>query len=316
MRLDLLEQKLDELYGQDILVAFVIATFGTTDAFGIDDIAAIRKLIDRKAAEYSATVPHLHVDAAVGWISCFLTEYDVASNPLHLNPATLALVHKTQEATTGFRCADSVTIDFHKMGWGHYPSSAFIVNRRDDLTRLSRTLDEVPYFADADYRHDPALFTLECSRPGIGPYSVMASLNGIGLTGYRLLVANAIEKARILKERIEALDYCKVLNLETPGPSVCWWVLPRGRDAKQIYDKLTDNDLSVEERTQYLHEVRRLYDKRMAVSKPTDPRLSFTRSVGYKPYGVALPAWKAVFFNPKSDEAVIDRIMESIEDVA
>ena len=316
LRMDLLEQRLDELYRDQTLVAFVIATFGTTDAFGIDDIAAIRELIERKARQYEATVPHLHVDAAVGWVSCFLTEYDVAANPLELIPETLELVRQTQQATVGFRYADSVTIDFHKMGWGHYPSSAFIVNHRDDLSRLTRTLDEVPYFAEADFRHDPALFTLECSRPGIGPYSVMASLNGIGLTGYRLLVVNAIDKARTLKERIEALEYCKVLNLNTPGPTVCWWVLPRGRDAKEIFRRLENDELSADERSQYLHEVRRLFDKRQAVSKPSDPRLSFTRSVGYKPHGVALPAWKAVFFNPKSDDALIDRILESIEDVA
>ena len=47
-----------------------------------------------------------------------------------------------------------------------------------------------------------------------------------------------------------------------------------------------------------------------------DARLSFTSSVGYSPHGVHLPAWKAVFFNPRSDEAIIDRIVASIEDVA
>ncbi|OHB67874.1 MAG: hypothetical protein A2V70_03305 [Planctomycetes bacterium RBG_13_63_9] len=160
MRLDALETKLDELYATQTPVAFVMATFGTTDAFGIDDIKAIRELIDRKAAQYSAIVPQLHVDAAVGWVSCFLTEYNIAENPLGIAPQTLTLIEQTQRMTEGFRYADSVTIDFHKMGWGHYPSSAFIVNRREDLALLTRTLDDVPYFAEADFRHDPALFTL------------------------------------------------------------------------------------------------------------------------------------------------------------
>ncbi|EMI16127.1 glutamate decarboxylase [Rhodopirellula maiorica SM1] len=82
MRLDRLEQKLDELYSDDVKVAFVIATFGTTDAFGIDDIQAIKQIIDRKSQQYGVTPAHLHVDAAVGWISCFLTEYDIQANPL------------------------------------------------------------------------------------------------------------------------------------------------------------------------------------------------------------------------------------------
>ncbi len=317
MRLDLLEEKLDTLYSDGKVVAFVIATFGTTDAFGIDDIAAIRDIITRKSSEHGVACPHLHVDAAVGWVSCFLTEYDAEINPLDINPQTLKLVQQTQAATVGFRVADSVTIDFHKMGWGHYPSSAFIVNRREDLALLARTVDDAPYFAEADFRHDPALFTLECSRPGIGPYSVMASLNGIGLSGYRMLVASAMERARQLKEEIEKRDFCKVLNFDNPGPSVCWWVLPRGRDAKQIYARFVKGDLPPEERQQYLGEIRRLFVKReAAMDANLDARLSYTKNAGFSPHGIALPAWKAVFFNPRSDEEVIARILESIEDVA
>ena len=48
MRIDLLADKLDELYRHEVRVAFVIATFGGTDGFGIDDVAAIRQLIDEK----------------------------------------------------------------------------------------------------------------------------------------------------------------------------------------------------------------------------------------------------------------------------
>lgn len=316
MRLDLLEERLDHLYRDGSLVAFVIATFGTTDAYGIDDIQAIDEIVTRKAAEYQVTRPHLHVDAAVGWVSCFLTDYDQQANPMQCDEKTLDLIRRNQEATVGFRHADSVTIDFHKMGWGHYPSSAFIVRQREDFARLTRTLKEIPYFSEADFRHDPALFTLECSRPGIGPYAVMASLNGIGLNGYRLLTAYAFEMANKLKERIEKLEFCKVLNLGTPGPSVCWWVLPRGRNAKSIFEQVESGTLAESDRKQYFHEIKRLYDKReAAMDLRKDARLSFTTSLGYCPHGVALPAWKAVFFNPKTDDEVIERIVSSIEDL-
>jgi len=316
MRLDLFEQLLRDLHTQEARVAFVIATFGSTDSFGIDDIQSMREIVDRVAAEHSVEPPHLHVDAAVGWVGCFLTEYDTRSNPLGISDETLPPVKQMQRMAEGFRHADSVTIDFHKMGWGHYPSSAFIVNRRDDLARLFRSVDEVPYFCEADYRHDPALFTLECSRPAIGPYAVMASLNGIGLQGYQMLVANAIDMARILKERIEQLEYCKVLNLDTPGPSVVWWVLPHGRNAKEIFRRIEDGTLTAENCRRYFSEIQRLFEKREAALDPArDARLSFTTSMGYKPHGIPLPAWKAVFFNPKTDLAVIDRLIESIEEL-
>ncbi len=314
MRLDRLADALDTAYEQGRKVAFVIATFGSTDAFGIDDVAGIRRLIEQRAARWEQPLPQLHVDAAVGWALCFLTEYDLKHNALQLSDSLLPRIAAAQEATLMLQHADSVTLDFHKMGWGHYPSSAFIVNRRADLKYLFRTKEAMPYFSEADYRHDPALFTLECSRPAIGPYSVMASLSGLGLVGCQALVANAIEMADKLKHRIEALESCKVLNLHTLGPSVVWWVLPPGRDAKAIFSQLENGLLDDEHYLRYTGEIRRLFDKREAMLDPArDAKLSFTTSIGYFPHGRSIPAWKAVFFNPRSDEAVIDQIMRSIE---
>jgi hypothetical protein len=132
-----------------------------------------------------------------------------------------------------------------------------------------------------------------------------------------MLVANAFEKAHTLKRRLEELEFCKVLNLHTPGPSVCWWVLPRGWNAKAIYKNLVQGTLAEAERRQYFHEIKRLFDKREASLDPAiDARLSFTTSVGYRPDGAKIPAWKAVFFNPKTDDDVIDRVIRSVEDVA
>jgi L-2,4-diaminobutyrate decarboxylase len=209
-----------------------------------------------------------------------------------------------------------VTIDFHKMGWGHYPASAFVVNHRDDLVHLFRSKEEIPYFSEAEYRRDPALFTLECSRPGIGPYSVMASLNGIGLTGFQILVAHSLEMAHYLKQRLEALDYCKVLNVNTVGTNVAWWVLPKGRNAGEILRRLETGELSENDRLRYFKEIRHLFDKRRETLDPKkDAHLSFTTSMGYTPHGIALPAWKAVFFNPKTDCEVVDQLIHSIEEL-
>jgi L-2,4-diaminobutyrate decarboxylase len=300
MRLDLLAEKLESLHREGIRIAFVSATFGTTDAFGVDDVGGIRHLLDDFAARRGVAPPQLHVDAAVGWVLSFLAEYDTTNNPQGFCEEVLPLVRRAQHLTEGLRHADSVTIDFHKMGWGHYPGSAFLVNRRADLRYLSRTVEETPYFSEADGRRDPALFTLECSRPALGPYTVMASLNGIGLTGWQLLVARALELAYKLKQRLEALESCKVLNMETTGPSVVWWVLPKGRNAKDIFQQAMAGELTPQKFGHFATEIRRLFDKReKAMDAAVDARLSFTTSVGHHPHGLALPAWKAVFFNPK-----------------
>ncbi|MEC8553828.1 MAG: pyridoxal-dependent decarboxylase [Planctomycetota bacterium] len=315
VRLDLMEAKLDELYQEKAKVAFVAATFGTTDGFGIDDLAAIRELIDSKAAEYNEPSPQLHVDAAVGWALAFLADYDLQANPQQFTEELLGIVSRVKQKCEGLRCVDSVTIDFHKMGRGHYPSSAFLVNRREDLKYLARDVADTPYFSEADARRDPALFTLECSRPALGPYIVMASLNAIGLEGWRMLTARGIELAERLKQGLEQLDYCKVLNRNTVGVAVDWWVLPKGRNAEEIYQKLIAGDLPKEERERYFAEVKSTQQKREKMMDPrSDARLGFTTNFGYKPFGIEIPAWKAVFFNPATDEAIVDRILSSIEE--
>lgn len=316
MRLDLLESKLDELYRENVKVAYVCATFGTTDGFGIDDIQAIRELLKTKCSQFSVPMPQLHADAAVGWALVMLTDYDTRANSLQMTEQLLAIVKRVQLQNQGLRYADSVTIDFHKMGRGHYPSSAFIVNRREDLQYLARTVADTPYFSDADASRDPALFTLECSRPGLGPYSVMASLNGIGLTGWQMLTARSLELAQRLKDRLAKIEYCKVLNANTCGGTVNWWVLPKGRNAEEIYQRLVRNELTPEQLARYLPEVRQLYDKRAKMMDPAlDARLGFTTSFGYCPNGIDIPAWKAVFFNPKTSEEIVDRIAYGIEEL-
>ncbi len=316
MKLDRLSEVLDTLYTEKTLVAFIIATFGSTDASGIDDIAGIRKIIDEQAKKYGVPAPQLHVDAAIGWVLCFFNEYNLAENPFGIDAEVLPLIEKIQQYGRSFQYADSVTVDFHKMGWGHYPSSAFIVNRRDDLTYIFRTTEQTPYFSEAEHRRDPALFTLECSRPAIGPYSVMASLNGIGLNGYQMLVAHALELTTYAKKLIDKLEYCKVLNKESIGVSVIWWVLPKGRNAKDIYEKLIHGELPGDDRERYFSEIKHLFDTRASrLDSKVDARLSFTTSIGYSPHGINIPAWKAVFFNPKTDKTVVKQIIASIENL-
>ena len=131
------------------------------------------------------------------------------------------------------------------------------------------------------------------------------------------MVAHALEMADYLKKRLEELDYCKVLNSHSLGPHVVWWVLPKGRDAKNIYDRLIKGELEEKSYIRYFEEIKRLFHKRQHISSGNqrDASLSFTTSAGYEPNGIPLPAWKAVFFNPKTDKQVIDDLITSLEDI-
>lgn len=311
MRLDLLAAKLSALYRDGVRVAFVVATAGTTDAGGWDDVAAAREVIDRTAGEHNQPTPHLHADAAVGWQMGFLTGYDTTTDPLGFGPM-LPLVERVQRRCRGLLAADSVTVDFHKGGLGHYPGSAILIRRRADLDLLARA-DHPPYLGDAD---DPVRYTLETSRPGLGPYSVLASLAGLGRDDWRLLVARSLELADYFKARLAGLPHCRVLNPNTAGPGVVFWVLPRGTDANALFARLASNELPAAEMERCRAEVRRLFDARQRAIGPADVRLGFTADIGFRPHGHRLPAWRAVFLNPLADEAVIDRLVAGLDRLA
>ena len=59
-------------------------------------------------------------------------------------------------------------------------------------------------------------------------------------------------------KEIAKLDYCKVLNADTTGATVLWWVLPKGRNAEEIYAKLERGELTPEEQGQYFHEIKQI----------------------------------------------------------
>jgi hypothetical protein len=145
---------------------------------------------------------------------------------------------------------------------------------------------------------------------------VIASLNGIGLAGWQMLVGRSLEMAQRLKDRLAKIEYCKVLNEGTKGPSVNWWVLPKGRNAQEIYERMVRDELTADQRARYSKEIRHLFDKRLKIMDPSlDARLGFTTSYGYCPNGFDIPAWKAVFFNPRTTDEIIDRIATSIEEL-
>ena len=89
-----------------------------------------------------------------------------------------------------------------------------------------------------------------------------------------------------------------------------------GAPGVEIFAKLEAGELPPEDIQRYTAEVRRLFNKReYSLDPAVDARLSFTTDIGYRPHGHLIPGWKAVFFHPQTDEAVIDRLVWSIEEM-
>lgn len=61
----------------------MIATMGTTDAFGVDDLQEIVMLRDELVQEFSLSYrPHIHADAVIGWAWSVFNDYSFKKNSL------------------------------------------------------------------------------------------------------------------------------------------------------------------------------------------------------------------------------------------
>ena len=217
MRIEDLENAGCEALKSGRKIAAIIATMGTTDAFGIDDLMAIHSLRERLVADFSLDYqPHIHADAAIGWAWSVFNDYDFDRNELEFSTDTLKALGTANDPIRHLRFADSISVDFHKTGFAPYTSSLVLFRDELELDTISRQRETMPYL----YRvgdHHPGTFTLETSRSAAGPLSALANLLVFGKNGFRVLLGHAVDMARVLREELANHPSLAVLNDENVG---------------------------------------------------------------------------------------------------
>lgn len=314
MSLTHLESELRRRFDAGEEVAAIIATLGTTDAFGIDDLAAIADLRDVLAEEYRLPYrPHLHADAVIGWPWSVFKDYDFELNPLGFHARTLRSLQDSVERIGFLHRADSIGLDFHKTGYAPYVSSAVLVKNREDLALLSRDPAQMPYLYQFGHYH-PGLFTLECSRSGAGALAALANLRLLGKEGYRVILGHSVEMSERLRELLEELDFVHILNGCNFGPVTLFRLYPPGTDAAAAYHReLTDPGFAdVLERHNRFN--REIFDRMHAKAvKGEGVLLSWTdayRDVGRGNGRIA--AIKSFIMSPWTDRRAIDRVVDQV----
>jgi len=318
MSLSALEDSLRAAFGKGDKVAVIIATLGTTDAFGIDDLAAIVRLRDDLVAEYGLDyVPHIHADAVIGWAWAVFRDYDFEDNPLGFHARTLRSLSDSLQRIDGLHLADSIGIDFHKTGYAPYVSSAFLVKDRGALALLSRGPEQMPYLYQVGHYH-PGIYTLECSRAGASALAALANTQLLGKQGYRVLIGHAVEMAEMLRERLERRACIQVLNDYNYGPVTLFRVYPPGVDADEaLHRELNDPDYR-NQLLEHNHYNRRIFDLIYdRVMRGEGVLLSWTigyRSANY-PDGPAIAAMKSFIMSPWTDLNAIDAVVNQVMEV-
>jgi L-2,4-diaminobutyrate decarboxylase len=232
-----LEQAARDAVASGKKIAAFVATMGSTDAFGLDDLQAIDALRRRLASELSLDyTPHLHADAVIGWAWSVFNDYDFPRNPLGFRGRTLRALAAARHHIEHLHLADSIGIDFHKTGYTPYISSLFLVRDRRDFDSIGRSRETMPYLYQSGEQH-PGMYTLETTRGGGGPMAALANLLLLGKEGFRTLLGHSVEMAEVLRERIESHPNLTVLNGDNVGPVTLFRAYPDGVDTFTVKDR-------------------------------------------------------------------------------
>ncbi|MCL6582161.1 MAG: aspartate aminotransferase family protein [bacterium] len=310
-----LENYLRRAFERKERIAAIIATLGTTDAFGIDDLAAIVHLRDQLAKEYGLEhPPHVHADSVIGWAWLTFRDYDFQINPLGLHARTIRSLQDSVQRISALSMADSLGIDFHKTGYAPYISSVFMVKNRSDLNLLSRDPAQMPYLYRFGH-YNPGIYTLECSRSGASALAALANMRLLGKQGYRAIIGHVVEMSEMLRERLESYPFVEVLNDYNYGPVTLFRVYPDGVDPALAFQReQTDPDYckQLQEHNAYNRRIfERIHQQAMAGEGVL---LSWTDAYRHAGYDERLPiaAIKSFIMSPWTGIEAVETVARQV----
>ncbi len=195
---------------------------GSTNDLAIDPIKKIYLLNEKLCKKYNLNYkPHIHVDFVLGWIFLFFQKYDFKKK----QNSTLKMIENLQKQTMEVKYADSVGIDFHKMGFTPYISSLFMVKNEMDIELLEGShfqKKEGINFGD----YNPYNYSLELTRSSNGPLSALVSLKSFGIEGYQKLFINLLESVHYLRAKLKENKNICILNATSTGIATFFIIKP------------------------------------------------------------------------------------------
>lgn len=315
MFLEDLENYLRHAFESGEKVGVILATLGTTDSFGIDDIEGIKNICDKLTIEYELDhPPFIHADAAIGWPWIVFKDYDFESNQLGFHKRTLLSLKDSIGKIRNMYMADSIGIDFHKIGYGPYISSVFMVKERNDLTLLSRAPEQMPYLYQFGHYH-PGIYTLESSRSAGGAMAALANIKLLGKNGYRVLIGHIVEMTEMLRDRLEKYPFIKILNGYNYGPVTIFRIYPPNLNASETFQReltVPDYKEQLEENNIYnFHIFKYTYERAM---QGEGVLLSWTDAYRYTDYsyGPRIAGLKSFIMSPWTDINAIDKVIKHV----
>lgn len=313
MRTCLLETMARDVLKEGGRIAAIVATMGTTDHFGLDDLGAIHEIRDRLVDEFKLDyIPHIHADAVIGWAWSVFNDYDFPTNPLDFRLRTVRALAGARRRIQLLPLADSIGIDFHKTGFCPYVSTLFLVRDSRDLELISRQQSDTPYlFHDGHYH--PGRYTLETTRSGSGAMAALANLRLFGKNGLRALLGHVVAMAEELREHLEGHAATTVCNRGNFGPVTLFRVYPDGIDTFSIIERELKDASYKDKLLAHNAYNRRIFQLVQADAlKGEGVVISLTDCYRETDYGQPMVALKSYILSPFAEEKYVDTVLESL----
>ncbi|WXR62556.1 pyridoxal-dependent decarboxylase [Peptostreptococcaceae bacterium AGR-M142] len=292
------EIKLESAYKNNEKVAMVVATMGTTDAFGIDDIEGINNIIKELNLKYKIEhKPFIYADAVIGWAFCAFNDYDIDENNLDFSNIVLKRIKNIKYRMKNICLADAIGIDFHKTGFTPYNCSMVLLKDEDDINYLKRDKKKTSYLYNfGEYK--PGQHTLECSRGSNYPLMAYLGLKYLGKIGFQTVLGHLLEVSNSIREEIKETNDIVCVNDESNG-GVTLFRVYKDEDllnisARDYYDNENSNEVyknKLVENNKYQYEI--ASELKELIKTDDAPFFSFTTKFKYSKYGVEIAALKS-----------------------
>ncbi len=313
------EFQLESCFRLKCVVPTIMLTMGTTDTFGVDRVKPIWEIRNRLCDKYRLSMkPHIHVDSAIGWTLIFFLSYDFDTNPIGINSATLEGLQRSVDRYRELHYADSFTIDFQKWGYVPYTSSLVMIKEKGDLKYMENDPENFSYFEKETQGNSHLQATIECSRGGVGLFGAYAALKYFGFRGYQLVIAHCLQNANYFRCRLHQLGFVKILSEDNQGPSVAFRIYDPDRVSDPEQEFLEEYVLKQDAEYKHRLEQNNQYHREMFLKRgKIGLYTNWVESIAHTTYDqvgnmIPLPGEKAVFMNPSTTRADIDRFVAQI----
>jgi glutamate/tyrosine decarboxylase-like PLP-dependent enzyme len=221
-----LERKMNQVIASGGIPVYIVATTGTTDAIGIDDVSLIRQVAQKVTEQAGLACPHIHADSALGGFFAVFNDYNLTKNELGFSAGVLEMIAKLQVKMRHLHLADSMCFDFQKLGQTPYVSSLFLVKNANDFGLLELGEDETPYVGHRGYGDYHTGYTLECTRMA-SSISMYSALLAFGIEGYQRLFGQFLEVSyEFRKQLVAKIPEVDIVNPDNYAISTVFRIYP------------------------------------------------------------------------------------------